>query len=426
MEKLYMQDSQDVKKQKQKRGLQQKVDFSVALSVIVAAFALFSIGAFGIINNQESTVSYAAPAEGFKMVRPSGDDYTAIYGYAEGDDDALVVPLYYADSVSNSNRVFCIEMRKAGGSGSNYSVTNDFANTYGKDAGLLYILQNSMVAGKKITSYTDKHEAEIEAWATQAAIWIYLADKYSSNQNNQFYTHDPNNSRRDGNDPDATYLDTVEGATNAVHFVLKGGPSSEPTQDISANKVATEVAALVKTAKGITDITSTYKVDVSATGELSQTQDKKFYQTGLISVVGTPSDSFASYDIAVKGMNGTKVVDQSGKDLALTNVPAGTKFFVRIPATAVKQEKQTIDVAINGHFKTKKSVFYVSENEGEQRVVSLGDDTLDKPSGISFDIIGSPDTGMNAAQTIYFIGLIVLLCGVGIVYANTKPVESKQ
>ena len=35
------------------------------------------------------------------------------------------------------------------------------------------------------------------------------------------------------------------------------------------------------------------------------------------------------------------------------------------------------------------------------------------------------DTGMSKAQTIYFIGLIVLLCGVGIVYANAKPVESK-
>ena len=46
--------------------------------------------------------------------------------------------------------------------------------------------------------------------------------------------------------------------------------------------------------------------------------------------------------------------------------------------------------------------------------------------GDAFNIVGSPDTGMNAAQTIYFIGLIVLLCGLGIVYANTKPVESKQ
>ena len=36
-----------------------------------------------------------------------------------------------------------------------------------------------------------------------------------------------------------------------------------------------------------------------------------------------------------------------------------------------------------------------------------------------------PDTGISAAQTVYFIGLIVLLSGVGIIYANVKPTEQK-
>ena len=36
-----------------------------------------------------------------------------------------------------------------------------------------------------------------------------------------------------------------------------------------------------------------------------------------------------------------------------------------------------------------------------------------------------PDTGVTAAQTIYFIGLIILLSGVGIIYANVKPAENK-
>ena len=42
------------------------------------------------------------------------------------------------------------------------------------------------------------------------------------------------------------------------------------------------------------------------------------------------------------------------------------------------------------------------------------------------ELVFAPDTGMNTTQTIYFIGLIVLLCGVGIVYANAKPVQVKQ
>ena len=46
-----MQDSQQEKGRKGKKGLRANVDFSVALSVIVAAFALFSIASFGLINN---------------------------------------------------------------------------------------------------------------------------------------------------------------------------------------------------------------------------------------------------------------------------------------------------------------------------------------------------------------------------------------
>ena len=50
--------------------------------------------------------------------------------------------------------------------------------------------------------------------------------------------------------------------------------------------------------------------------------------------------------------------------------------------------------------------------------------SLDEYKGTDYNVVGAPDTGMSAAQTIYFIGLIVLLCGVGIVYANAKPIEN--
>ena len=38
-------------------------------------------------------------------------------------------------------------------------------------------------------------------------------------------------------------------------------------------------------------------------------------------------------------------------------------------------------------------------------------------------VVTPPDTGASTSQTIYFIGLIVLLCGVGIIYANSKAVK---
>ena len=57
--------------------------------------------------------------------------------------------------------------------------------------------------------------------------------------------------------------------------------------------------------------------------------------------------------------------------------------------------------------------------------MSVTGTTVNENKGIEVEFVGAPDTGMNTAQTIYFIGLIILLCGVGIVYANAKPVESK-
>ena len=61
MEKFYMQDLQEKQNKKQskiKKGLQKQVNFSVALSFVVAAFALFSIASFGIINGQKDTMTY--------------------------------------------------------------------------------------------------------------------------------------------------------------------------------------------------------------------------------------------------------------------------------------------------------------------------------------------------------------------------------
>ena len=70
--------------------------------------------------------------------------------------------------------------------------------------------------------------------------------------------------------------------------------------------------------------------------------------------------------------------------------------------------------------------YYTAQNGDFQKVVTVTGTTTDVSAGAPFQIIPTPQTGMNIAQTIYFIGLIVLLCGVGIVYANAKPVESKQ
>ena len=407
-----MQDSQE---KKQRKILQRKVDFTVALSVVVAAFALFSIASFGIINNQKDTVSYAAPAEGFDVVLPTQSETVVASLFGIGDNDELFnVPLYYANSVNSNNRVFCVEMRKRANDGASYT-KNGLAN----DAGLLYILNNTMANKKSFTGYSGEYAEYVEAWATQAAIWLYLAEKYPNEENYQFYTRENANRYNE-----TYYLNTKESLETTKKLMFLGGPKSGLNSAIDIPGVYSKVRALVDQAKKATG-PAVPTLTLSASDQLSKTADGKFYQTSLINVTGSPADALKSYDISsVTGIDGVRIVDENGKDLELKNIAAGKKFYVRIPVNKVTEKTQTVKVLVDGHFTMPVGVYYTAE--GNQKLVVLDEEEKPDQKGIDFDIVGVPDTGMNAAQTIYFIGLIVLLCGVGIVYANTKPVESKQ
>ena len=204
-----------------------------------------------------------------------------------------------------------------------------------------------------------------------------------------------------------------------------GGPDpSNPESTVTG--VYTKIRNLVDAAKrASTAGFQVYDFNISRADKMTKTTDGKYYQTSLISIVGDPSDALINYDIVnIKGVDGIKIVDESGKDLAPTGIAAGKKFYLRIPADKIADKTVHISYDINAHYKYDSATYYVST--GRQTMADLDDQVGLLQKGDGFNLVGSPDTGMNAAQTIYFIGLIVLLCGVGIVYANTKPVESKQ
>ena len=182
------------------------------------------------------------------------------------------------------------------------------------------------------------------------------------------------------------------------------------------------IKPLVDKAKNATDVAI---LNVSkASDEISRSEDKKFYFSALITVTGDPSSSLKNYTITLNGIDGAKAVDEDGNELTGTVTP-GTKFYVRIPAEKVTKEVQKVVVSVAGNFTTLEGKYYNAAGN-YQKVVSVkaGEKTISKGTEVEF--VGTDDTGMNTVQTIYFIGLIVLLCGVGIVYANAKPVQVKQ
>lgn len=382
----------------EKRKKKSLFSASVVLSLAVAFFAVFSLIAYGF-----NKVSYAAPVTSDKFVFNKWQSPTGTSWFVVGKDNSGIlenmfrVPLYFSDA-EYKNPIFCIEHMASVDDKVDYEKGNKI-----EDYGLLYLLNNSYVNEKAIIPNSNKY---VEAWATQVAIWVYLYETHPENPQNNIT---------------AEQMAAIKGATI---FSNDSDLADEDTIDFGYSIFDRHIRPLIETAKKATDLK---QMSVSkADGEIVKTSDGKFYQTPVISAIGSPSSDLINYDVTLSGVDGAFLVDEDGKDLALTNIAAGRKFYVRIPVDKVTTEVQNLKIGVTGHFNSLTGHEYNAVGGGLQKVVSVTGTTTDVASGLSLEIVGAPDTGMNAAQTVYFIGLVVLLCGIGIIYANAKPVDAKQ
>ena len=401
MEKIYMEEKNS---QNNRKGM---FNFSIVLSFAVAIFAVISLASAGIAINQGTGVSYAMPTED---VTTFNLRYVQMIAKTEASGGKqMAAEVYYAnDTTTLDNMVLCIERKYDTTQGEGYTQTTairDGEPDIKSDPGLLYLLGFAQSNEAKNISNTGVEV--LDGFIIQSAVWYYLAEKYPSVAAFQLYD---GTSEGQSNLKDKDVLDKedimveVNGTTKAVK--------------------TTKIHELVENAKKAEEPKVTA---VKENDEISKTEDGKYYQSALVTVVGSPATSFIKYEVSLEGVEGATLVDQNGQALDLTNVPAGKNFYVRIPADKLtKNEKQTVKINVKGHFNAGQAVYYRPTNEStppHQMLVSVKPDTKDATVDVEF--ITSDDTGMKAFQTIYFIGLIVLLCGVGIVYANARPAESK-
>ncbi len=390
------------------------VDFSVALSFVIAIFSMFSLATFGVVANQKTGISYAAPTTTgdtltfYKGTQSDGSSQLFVTGY-KGDDRSVnfAVPMYYS-STGNVNPIFCIEHN-------NDNV--ETGTTYNKgqiisDYGLLYLLSNSYVNGKKIVNIGSTNDY-VEGWITQVAIWVYLYDQEKAAKGSVASTS-PN------------YISDEDlAAIKAVTMIEVGYDAMIDTYDKNfGESIYTKyIEPLVSAAK---NASSTKKLTVSkGSGDITKTSDGKYYQSPIITVTGLPEADFESYDVSLSGIEGAFLVDESGNQLSGSGIAAGKKFYVRVPADKVTTKVQVVNINVSGVFDSLTGHIYTAGAD-YQKIVSVTGTTVREDAGTEVEFVGSPDTGMNMTQTIYFIGLVVLLCGVGIVYANTKTAENKQ
>ena len=406
MEKIYEKDQFDDYDYKRKSNLN--------LSVI-SSFLMSFLGIFALIICGFNEVSYAAPESidekiSFHYYKRGGED---VYILAKSDaGDSIQTPLFFADT-EYSKRLFCVEHNvQPSNEGAELSLINsDPSKGSNADPGIAYIINNSFMRSKNMLPDSNP---DAEAFATQIAIWAYLANKYPDNPKYSFTE---------------SQLNALVNATKLEYYTVSAFEDCY-TSSKSIYKTYIEPVVINALSANFTQqviITNNIGISIEKVHELireGKVEDGKYYQTSKLSVSGNPDSELASFDLELKGVEGAFAVRASDgtKIENLTSIPKGTDFHVRVPVDKVSDTLQELQIEVKGHFNTFLTNDY--RESDNQMVISIDDATRIFVKGTGYNLVGTPDTGMTPAQTIYFIGLIVLLCGVGIVYANAKPIEN--
>ena len=412
MEKIYMNNNQ----KQQKTMFQQvfKRQLSKQLSVIMVFVAFLSFLLIGVTN-----VSYAAPEQITDDML--GDSFTtaAPVKRATGIGGADVFPVFMY-STTNGYPIFCLERDIAFVAGTELIKEDPIT-----DSGLLYIMAHTFPHEYFKDASGQNFPDEVQTWLTQATIWQYL---YETGVDNNTGTDSSNTS---------TNIAAIQTVTS-IEWLNEDHTATEGTcyvngcdaDDIStATFYETYIAPKVAEAK---------QADVSANGtltmsianqEISVTDDEKYYQTSLVTVSNTDKDSFVNESLKVSidsAPDGTILVDsENGQEIE--DATGVTSFYVRVPVDSVTEDNKVIRLSATGTFRGYSGYEY--RGTDAQTVSSVFTTDVPNTTGLEIPINYTPevpDTGMNLAQSIYFIGLVVLLCGVGIIYANAKPKAKQQ
>lgn len=373
----------------QKRS--KKLNASIVLSFVVAFFAIATFATFGVIQNQGmNTISYAAPVEGDSFTlhigKESGEEVWALIndGSATG---ALRIPMHCTDEECTSF-AFCYEKNNQE-MGTEY--TKDSAVT---NAGLIYLLN-------KIESTKIRDEKYADHWEKQIMIWLYLDEVGLSSTANRLTDEE---------------LETIQAART-----LKITNLEDYDEDVTIGDSYTEyIRKWVDEAKAKNNA-KYIKLESANPIPVKQTEDKKFYYTDAIKVTG---ENLTTYEVTLEKIEGAFISEDIKCSKKLEGKLAKDKeFYACIPTSKVTGEVQDLNITAKGNYDLKGVSLFKSGEK--QKLLTLNGD-ISHSDLLIVRFTGTPSTGLSVGQTVYFVGLIVLLCGVGIIYANAKPIEKEQ
>lgn len=398
MEKIYV-DSSDVKRTSFFRRFFN--DKGSMISTIVVAFvAVIGLVVFGV--NQ---ISYAIPNVDESLVSTISEKGEISGSFVDVNgvvNDVLPFSGYY---MTNGMPFVGIQ----------YDVQYAVDQTYQKnveidDPGLIYLVSN-LYPNKQLVSNDMVLDNDVQLWLSQSAVWTYLYE-IGDSKNTMF-----------------TYGDSLRN----VNTIYR-------TNDVGKNVAAILYNDTFYNKFGINNLIleakkyhseSFINMKISKSSDvISITNDNKYYQTDLISVISSNNElikGFEGYSVDLSNApSGTILVDEDGNKYEdISKMMPTSKFYVRVPVDKMDGEDKKIDLSIVGEFSVFGAYEYSSSNG--QSIIRLEDINkgINKSLEIDFQFIPEVvDAGVGTAKTIYFMGIILLLSGLGIIF-NTKKNEDK-
>lgn len=423
MEKIYMNNDNNKKKQSVVSQVL-KAPLSKKLSVSMTLVAFFSFLLIGVSN-----VSFAAPAP---ITQDLGDSFTtaAVTNSVIGEGGAQAAPVQVFYSTTKGIPIFCLERNIDYEANTTLQKTEQIS-----DQGLLYVMANTYPHVVFKDANGVEFPKEVQTWITQVAIWDYLFQTKDRADGTVFEQQ-----LRAKNVLEPEKLDNMrksfkiywqDDAASKTYYCDINGCSESEANITSATPFYTQyIQPLVTNALSATGITAKFNI-TKANEDISVTDDNNYYQSSLITVTNSDAANFVGYSVTVNGPDGTILVDENGKEIKNLDTMSVDKFYVRVPVNKVTEDKKTVSISAFGKFRGYDGYYYtgtLANGKPAQTVSSVF--TADVPVNKGVDIALNytpevPDTSMTVAQSVYFIGLIVLLCGVGIIYANAKPKQQQ-
>ena len=439
MEQIYVENKKKNKKPK-------FMNVTIGLSFAVAFVAILSIV---LISMSGSSYSLSAVDFPDKITTTESNYFYVGFGTGVTEDD-LEDPTTWKffnpymrgkDSANKNYDLLCLESAK------DYNpngIVYTNSKTMADDPGFVYLsakLQND--------STLNAAPQAAKAWIKQQATWLYFGlIKPTDSTNDAAYTKS-----------------TSKNDLKAIKCIIGYGP--ETTTGGTIREPKTTVANCCKNNTTVAGTDCAYKSDgifaaygvdkwietaisyhengwpalsVTATKESTDfklTNDKKYYTSSPIAVKISVDDTnglteaLDDYTISISNNapKGTKIMAWDEKSNKLVDVTNEKKLSyakyktlrVYVPSSA-DTGTYNFSLAVTGTIQQYTGYYYSppANQNSLQQLTTV--DVVNKTSTgeVEFSVQIVPDTATNLSKTIYIIGLIVLVSGLGILYVNVK------